>query len=85
MASRFFITLSCLVGLQTLAEGAPNPSKCRLSFDGRVPLDATAALFASNSSAFNPKYVLGQNVTWDKIIEFPQVPPGRVSIAVDRV
>jgi hypothetical protein len=35
-------------------------------------------LFASNNSAFNPKYVLGQNVTWDQIIEFPSLHPSRV-------
>ncbi|KAK2024156.1 hypothetical protein LX32DRAFT_643880 [Colletotrichum zoysiae] len=50
---------------------------CTLSFDGRVPSTADPALFVSKASPFNPKFVLGQNVTWDQIIEFPNVPPTR--------
>lgn len=52
---------------------------CTLSFDGRVPQNATAQTFVSAQSPFNPGYVLGPNVTWDQVIEFPQIPPSRVS------
>ncbi|OCL10475.1 hypothetical protein AOQ84DRAFT_426968 [Glonium stellatum] len=51
--------------------------KCPITFDGRIPKNATKALFSSSKSPFNPKYVLGQNVTWDQVITFPDVPPSR--------
>ncbi|KAI9149076.1 hypothetical protein HJFPF1_11123 [Paramyrothecium foliicola] len=77
MAYLVALTLFAALSFQGVAAACvPHPS-CPLSFDGRVALNATPALFASNSSAFNPKYVLGQNVTWDQIIEFPSVPPSR--------
>ena len=59
------------------APEAPAPA-CTLSFDGRVPLDATAEQFSTEQSLFNPAYVLGPNVTWADIIEFPDLPPSRV-------
>lgn len=61
-----------------LARAADLPA-CTLSFDGRVPQDATAQTFVSKKSPFNPGYVLGPNVTWDQVIEFPKIPPSRVS------
>lgn len=54
---------------------------CKLSFDGRVPLDATAEQFSTPQSLFNPTHVIGPNVTWAEIIEFPDLPPSRVSLA----
>jgi hypothetical protein len=36
-------------------------AQCSKSFDGRIPQNATKALFTSAQSPFNPKYVLGQS------------------------
>lgn len=67
--------LALLLSGQGLAQGA---AKCELTFDGRIPQNATAKTFVSKESPFNPKFVTGPNVTWDQIIEFPDVPPSRV-------
>ncbi|ORX97856.1 hypothetical protein BCR34DRAFT_496557 [Clohesyomyces aquaticus] len=50
-------------------------ASCGSTFDGRVPPNATKALFSSARSPFNPKYVLGQNVSWDQIVTFPESEP----------
>ncbi|KAF2741188.1 hypothetical protein EJ04DRAFT_454717 [Polyplosphaeria fusca] len=50
-------------------------AQCSATFDGRIPRNATKALFTSAQSPFNPKYVLGQNVTWDQVVDFPDVGP----------
>ncbi|KAK8041511.1 hypothetical protein PG994_014518 [Apiospora phragmitis] len=68
--------LSPVVLLAGLARAAALPA-CILSFDGRVPQNATSKTFVSKQSPFNPGYVLGPNVTWDEIIEFPPIPPSR--------
>ncbi|KAK6836898.1 hypothetical protein PG987_007393 [Apiospora arundinis] len=74
-ASTFFAPA---VLLASLAGAATLPAACTLSFDGRVPQNATAKTFVSKQSPFNPGYVLGPNVTWDQIIEFPQgIPASR--------
>ncbi|KDN60814.1 putative conserved hypothetical protein [Colletotrichum sublineola] len=57
--------------------GQDPTESCTLSFDGRIPNNAEPALFVSNASPFNPKFDIGQNLTWDQIIEFPNVPPSR--------
>lgn len=73
-----------LFGGMALSAATEAPPACPLSFEGRVPLDATAEQFSSKESLFNPKYVLGPNVTWAEIIEFPDIPPSRVSSPPDR-
>jgi hypothetical protein len=77
MVTLSWIAATALLGCQSFVNALAYSEQCQLSFDGRAPLNATSALFASNSSAFNPKYVLGQNVTWDQVIEFPCVPRSR--------
>ncbi|KAK7982177.1 hypothetical protein PG996_009869 [Apiospora saccharicola] len=72
-------SLSSVVLLAGLARAVDLPA-CTLSFDGRVPQNATAQTFVSKQSPFNPGYVLGPNVTWDQVIEFPQIPPSRFDI-----
>ena len=72
-----------LFGGMALSATPGAPPACTLSFEGRVPLDATAEQFSTKESLFNPKYVLGPNVTWAEIIEFPDIPPSRVSSQLD--
>ncbi|KAF2465862.1 uncharacterized protein BDR25DRAFT_294403 [Lindgomyces ingoldianus] len=48
---------------------------CAPTFEGRIPPNATSALFSSAESPFNPKYVLGKNISWDQVISFPDVQP----------
>ncbi|KAF2116936.1 hypothetical protein BDV96DRAFT_598765 [Lophiotrema nucula] len=50
---------------------------CNTTFDGRIRKNATASLFTSAQSPYNPKYVLGQNVTWDQVIKFPDIEPSK--------
>ncbi|KAK1994547.1 hypothetical protein LX36DRAFT_683590 [Colletotrichum falcatum] len=69
-------SLVLLAMLRTVLGQAP-AQNCTLSFDGRTPSTAEPSLFVSKASVFNPGNVLGQNVTWDQIIEFPNVPPSR--------
>jgi hypothetical protein len=71
--STLFLPVALIAGLA----GA----QCTLSYDGRIPQDATPATFVSPQSPFNPKNVIGPNQTWDQIIEFPAVPPSRVSVS----
>ena len=74
------LSLFLFGGLALSAAPETRPA-CKLSFDGRVPLNATAAQFSSPQSLFNPTHVIGPNVTWAEIIEFPNLPPSRVSSA----
>lgn len=55
------------------------PGTCGLTFDGRIPQTATPKLFTTDKSPFNPTHVLGKDVTWDQVIEFPNIPQSRVS------
>ena len=83
MSTPHILSLFLLGGLAFSAAPAGRPP-CTLSFDGRVPLDATAAQFSTPQSLFNPHYVIGPNVSWAEIIEFPNLPPSRVSSPPDR-
>ncbi|TLS20953.1 uncharacterized protein PpBr36_10796 [Pyricularia pennisetigena] len=66
------------VGAQDVPRAvARAPATCPLTFDGRIPQDATAKTFTTTKSPFDPKNVLGKNVTWDQVIEFPNIPPSR--------
>lgn len=56
---------------------------CNVTFDGRIARDAPVGLFASDQSPFSPKYVHGQNVTWDQIITFPPIKPTRLDNAAN--
>jgi hypothetical protein len=52
--------------------------RCPVSFDGRIPRNATKELFNSTSSPFNPNYVMGQSTfhlqkTADKQVLIPVV------------
>ncbi|KAH8844529.1 hypothetical protein MCOR01_005261 [Pyricularia oryzae] len=53
------------------------PGTCGLTFDGRIPQTATPKLFTTDKSPFNPTHVLGKDVTWDQVIEFPNIPQSR--------
>lgn len=83
MARPSILSLFLFGGL-ALSAALEAPQACTLSFDGRVPLNATAEQFSTKQSLFNPKNVLGPNVTWAEIIEFPDIPPSRVSSLPDR-
>ncbi|KAL8391534.1 hypothetical protein RB595_010232 [Gaeumannomyces hyphopodioides] len=72
--------LAMLLSGQALAQDA---AACTLTFDGRIPQAATAQTFVSKQSPFNPKNVLGPNVTWDEIIEFPDIPQSRFDKVVN--
>ncbi|KXS19599.1 glycoside hydrolase family 131 protein [Gonapodya prolifera JEL478] len=49
-------------------QSAPVPATCPVSHEGQISANATKELFVSSSSSpFNPKYVLGQNLTWDTV------------------
>ncbi|KXJ95060.1 hypothetical protein Micbo1qcDRAFT_200507 [Microdochium bolleyi] len=73
-------TLALFGGLVVSAASDSPTADCKLSFDGRVPLSSTPETFSSEQSLFNPKYVIGQNLTWAKIIEFPEITPSRFDI-----
>lgn len=72
--------LAMLLSGQALAQDA---AACTLTFDGRIPQAATAQTFVSKQSPFNPTHVLGPNVTWDEIIEFPAIPQSRFDKVVN--
>ncbi|TLD34139.1 hypothetical protein PspLS_01525 [Pyricularia sp. CBS 133598] len=71
--------ITSLIGFSRAQDvpSAVSPATCGLTFDGRIPQDATPKLFTTSKSPFNPTHVLGKNVTWDQIIEFPNIPPSR--------
>ncbi|KAL8351317.1 hypothetical protein RB598_006213 [Gaeumannomyces tritici] len=72
--------LAMLLSGQALAQDA---AACTLNFDGRVPQAATPETFVSKQSPFNPTHVLGPNVTWAEIIEFPDIPQSRFDKVVN--
>lgn len=65
--------MNTYLSLLVLASAAV-AQKCPLQFDGRVPAGSTPASFDETTSPFGTKFVFGQNLTWSKIIELPNVP-----------
>ncbi|RDL42347.1 Uncharacterized protein BP5553_02326 [Venustampulla echinocandica] len=64
--ARLFYLSSALLSLAAA-------QKCPIQFDGRVPAAATPESFDANSSPYNPGYVLGQNLKWSSVLQFPSV------------
>lgn len=48
--------------------------KCTIVFDGRVPKDMAATAFDSyaTNTIFNPEYVIGNDLKWSGILQFPE-------------
>lgn len=56
-------------------EALPAPpllTKCPIIKDGRIPSNFALQDFDTSASPFDPKYSIGQNLSWSQITRFPQ-------------
>ncbi|CAI6335120.1 unnamed protein product [Periconia digitata] len=77
-----FAVFSALLALTTstplyVPEHLPNPIKCPIIFDGRIPENQTLASFDTSSSPYSPTYVKGENLTWSSILLLPNASHSR--------
>ncbi|CZS98286.1 related to endoglucanase c [Rhynchosporium agropyri] len=75
--------VAALAACVTLSEAVPNPKSaiiCPITIDGRVAQSTTLQTFDTPASPFNPNYVKGFNLTWSRILRFPDVPPSRFDL-----
>jgi hypothetical protein len=68
------------IPLGSAAPTSKSDIKCPITIDGRIPQNFALSTFDTTSSPFNPNYVLGQNLTWSKILNFPHVSPSKFDI-----
>lgn len=59
----------CLLSLLSLAAAQ------KISFDGRLPANTALTSLDTNNKFFQAKNVVGQNVTFSKAIQLPNVQP----------
>ncbi|KAF4610397.1 hypothetical protein G7Y89_g15722 [Cudoniella acicularis] len=62
-----------IILLASLLTTAVSAQKCPIQFDGRVPESSTLGTFDTSASPFNPGYVLGANLKWSSVLQFPAV------------
>jgi hypothetical protein len=87
MASLKILSAAIAAGCATLSVAISIPSsgiKCPIVMDGRVPTSIALSTFDTAASPFNPNYVLGQNLTWSQVLEFPKVEPSKFDIPADK-
>jgi len=87
MASLKLLSAAIAAGCATLSTAISIPNsgiKCPIVMDGRAPISIALSAFDTAASTFNPNYVLGQNLTWSQILEFPKVEPSKFDIPGDK-
>ena len=77
-ATMYTQTLLSLVAVASTALAAPHISpradpKCKIVFDGRIPLNTAPTFFDtySTNTIYNPDYVKGNDLAWSDNLKFP--------------
>src|ERR1700689_1342064 len=87
MAGLKLLSTAIAASCATLSAAISIPNSgiiCPIVMDGRVPTNMALSTFDTSASPFNPNYVLGQNLTWSQVLEFPKVEPSKFDIPADK-
>ena len=64
MLPRLHVGIPGLTALASIVIAVNSAEICPISFDGRIPENATKGMFDTTQSPFNAKYVKGQSMPW---------------------
>ncbi|TVY67475.1 hypothetical protein LSUE1_G006814 [Lachnellula suecica] len=78
----FMAVLASFTAITTAVPTSHYDTKCPITLDGRVPINATLKTFDTDASPFNPDFTKGQNLTWSQILKLPAVAPSKFDLPI---